>query len=114
MLSKCPMCRGPIKVREVIDLTTEDMEDTTPFSCDNLFPPPINPVTNEYRVERILEHKVEGNERWFKVKWFGFPLSDATFEPEGNLEGCRDLLNEYLSNTVYFEDMPALEPIGQY
>jgi chromobox protein 5 len=35
----------------------------------------------------------------FYVKWKGYPDSANTWEPLGNLEGCHDILREFLITT---------------
>lgn len=89
------------------------------MSCDDLYPPPVDAEANVYRVERIWGHKLVDGERWFKIKWFGFPWDNSTFEPESNLTDCAEILNEYLTRTVYlketevdYRDMPPLERVA--
>ena len=52
-----------------------------------------------YEVEGILnfqETKVRGRE--YLVKWLGWPMEDATWEPEVHLDHCNELLQEYWEN----------------
>jgi len=37
-----------------------------------------------YLVEKIVGHKLKGNTHLYKVKWAGFPLDEATYEPAEN------------------------------
>ncbi len=83
-----------------IDLThDEDDLSQVSFGCEDLFPPPV--LTTEegdayYRVERILsmERKAEGN--FYLVKWFGYPLEDATIEAESKLMvDCMEALVDF-------------------
>jgi len=46
-----------------------------------------------YYVEEILQHAEEGKELYFRVKWMGFPLSEATWEPASSLP--RALIEAY-------------------
>ena len=50
----------------------------------------------EYGVEKIIGDRVKSNRRYFLVKWEGCPESEASYEPEENLEGCRELVDRYL------------------
>ena len=50
----------------------------------------------EYEVEDILDLRVtrrgRGARREFLVKWRGYSLFDSTWEPEGNLTHCTDIM----------------------
>ena len=60
-------------------------------------PPVILPETNEeeYEVEEILDEKIIRNQPHYLVKWLGYPLHDATWEPLENLKNCQKKLNEF-------------------
>ena len=45
-----------------------------------------------YVVEQILDKKIIGKVLKYKVKWEGFPLQEATWEPLENLGNVDDLL----------------------
>lgn len=49
----------------------------------------------EYEVEYILNHRLVNGLQEYLVKWEGYPHSENTWEPEGNLENCRDLILDY-------------------
>lgn len=38
-----------------------------------------------YEVEAITKMKIEGEKRFFRVKWVGFPSNQNTWEPEQHL-----------------------------
>ena len=83
---------------DVIDLTADDdmdceMEDIT---CDDLFPPAVD-GESEYRVERILNcwQMNETSTHYYLVKWFGYPLSDATWENETALTNCQETVDAW-------------------
>ncbi|KAL1131614.1 hypothetical protein AAG570_011228 [Ranatra chinensis] len=62
-----------------------------------------------YEVENIIEHKEDkGGSFLYKVKWKGWPLSQCTWEPIGNLRGCLETVVEYFHNIVYpgFQQIP--------
>lgn len=48
-----------------------------------------------FYVERILDHKGTGKNRRYLVKWLNFPSSENQWEPESNLIGCEQLLQDY-------------------
>ncbi len=58
-------------------------------------PPPI--IINEeeeYEVEKILDKRKHYGKIQYLIKWKGYPLSEASWEPESNLN-CPDLLKEF-------------------
>jgi transposase InsO family protein len=48
-----------------------------------------------YYVERILDHRGPPSKRQFLVKWLNYPSSDNTWEPQNNLTGCENYLEDY-------------------
>ena len=64
----------------------------------------------EYEVERIVGMK---NDR-FEVKWKGYPESENTLEPLGNLIRCEGKLREYLQdNWLYTRPKEVLKRLRQ-
>jgi hypothetical protein len=68
-------------------------------SCDDLFPPPVDGDC-VYRVEKILDvwqpDEDEPARLQYLVKWFGYPLSAATWQWEWELSEARDAINDFL------------------
>ena len=61
----------------------------------NQEPPPI--IVNdeeEYEVEQILDKRKHYGKTQYLIKWKGYPLSEASWEPEENLN-CPELLEEF-------------------
>ena len=61
-------------------------------------PPPI--IVNEeeeYEVEKILDKRKHYGKIQYLIKWKGYPLSEASWEPENYLN-CPDLLEEFNKN----------------
>ena len=61
-------------------------------------PPPAITIDKheEYEVEEILDTKTIRGKRYFLIKWKGYPLHEATWEPISNLTHCREMLKEFL------------------
>ena len=57
-------------------------------------PPWVVDEDEEYVVE--VEDKGEGAQRRYLVLWAGYPLTEATWEPESHLEHAPDVLADYL------------------
>jgi hypothetical protein len=76
-----------------------------PFKFKNFHPGPIEIPEDEvssgerYEVEGILEHKdTAARGREYRVKWLGWSLQDATWEPPQHLDECDEILAKYLRN----------------
>ena len=68
-------------------------------SDDLVKPPPI--IVNdseEYEVEKILDSKLFRGKPRYLVKWKGYDLYDATWEPAENLRNATEALHDYLTN----------------
>ena len=61
-------------------------------------PPPPELVEGHlaYDVEAIIRHKGTGSRRRYLVVWKGYPLTEATWEPEAHLLHANEILAEYL------------------
>jgi len=63
-------------------------------------PPPLffTDKQAEYEVEAIVNHRGQGKNRRYEVKWVGYPSSDNTWEPLANLQrpGVRALVDAYV------------------
>ena len=49
----------------------------------------------ELEVERIADHRTARGRREFLIHWKGYPVWEATWEPERNLGNCQDLLRKF-------------------
>ena len=60
--------------------------------------PPLELVEGEleYEVEAIARHRGKGARRRYLVIWKGYPLSEATWEPESHLLHAPEILADYL------------------
>ena len=59
-------------------------------------PPVIVEGVEEYEVESILRHKGRASKRRYLVLWKGYPLTEASWEPESNLRNAPEVLEDYL------------------
>ena len=50
----------------------------------------------EYEVEAILRHKGKGARRLYLVMWKGYPITEASWEPESHLCNAPLILEDYL------------------
>ena len=58
-------------------------------------PPVIVDGEEEYEVEAILRHKGQNARRLYQVLWKGYPITEASWEPESNLQNAPDFLEDY-------------------
>ena len=59
-------------------------------------PPVLVDGELEYEVEAILRHRGKGARRQYLILWKGYPLTEATWEPEEHLLNAPDILADYL------------------
>ncbi len=48
----------------------------------------------EYKVERILDKKIVGGKVFYFIKWFGYDIREATWEPTENLN-CPKKIDDF-------------------
>ena len=65
---------------------------------------PPSPVVvdgeEEFEVEAILRHKGSGARRLYWVLWKGYPITEASWEPELHLRNAPQILEEYLCHVA--------------
>ena len=49
----------------------------------------------KYTVECLLARRDRGGDREYKVKWEGYPESEATWATLSELGGCKKLMNAF-------------------
>jgi len=89
-----------MKIHPVFHISLIKQHRTTDEFEREIPPPPI--ITNEnendeYEVENILDMKTKHKKKYYLVKWKGYPLYDATWEPESNLTNCHEILQKFLN-----------------
>ena len=50
----------------------------------------------EYEVEAILRHKGKGARRLYLLMWKGYPITEASWEPESHPQNAPLILGDYL------------------
>ena len=58
-------------------------------------PPELLDGEEVYEVETILNHRKRGRGYQYFVKWRGYPISDASWEPEYSFSDDGDILTRY-------------------
>ena len=48
-----------------------------------------------YNIEAILKHRKRGQGYQYYVKWEGYPITEASWEPEGSFSNDSDILSQY-------------------
>lgn len=83
-----------------------DVEDLSP-------PRKRSKVTKqkEYIIEKILNFKYVDATEYFFVKWQGYPNSENTWEPIGNLDNCPKVLTKFLcrQEEKYFDEFEKIK-----
>ena len=62
--------------------------------------PPPSPIVVDgeegFEVEAILRHKGTGAQRLYQVLWKGYPITEASWEPESHLRNAPQIFEDYL------------------
>ena len=98
-----PKQEGPFTITEVLGLVTYKLQLLKTWQIHNVFhttllhpykensvhggnfaepPPELVEGEEVYEVETILNHRKQGQGYQYFVKWRGYPISDASWEPE--------------------------------
>jgi hypothetical protein len=88
-----------MRIHPVFHVSKLEPVPADPFQRDAPPPPPAPVVLEDepqYEVEEILDHRKRKGRLQFLVKWLGYPLDDARWEPRAHLEPhAAELLREY-------------------
>jgi transposase InsO family protein len=73
-------------------------------------PPPVPTADiqeDNYEVESVKDNKVIRGTNYYLVKWLGWPESDNQWVKESDMEGSKELIDEYLAT---LQDIPVPPP----
>ena len=111
-----PKREGPFEIEDVLGPLTYRLKLPESWRIHNVFhatllrpyreneiygenyhrpPPDIEEGEEVYEVEAILKHRRRGRGYEYFVKWAGYPITEASWEPKQSFSGAVDLLNEY-------------------
>jgi hypothetical protein len=111
-----PKREGPFKVEEVLGPVTYRLKLPTTWKIHNVFHamllkpyietevqgenfsrpiPDILDGEEVYNMETILKHRKRGRSYQYLIKWKGYPISEALWEPETTFSDDGNLLSTY-------------------
>ena len=111
-----PKREGPFEIEEVLGPVTYRLKLPITWRIHNVFhaillkpyqenevygenfaTPPPDIVNGEevYQVETILKHRRRGQGYQYLIKWEGYPITEASWEPESAFSDDGDLLDKY-------------------
>ena len=111
-----PKREGPFTITEVLGPVTYRLKLPTTWRIHDVFhatllrpykeneiygqnftepPPELLEGEEVYEVETILNHRKRGQGYQYYVKWRGYPISDASWEPEHFFSDDGDTLSRY-------------------
>src|SRR5271170_1027060 len=111
-----PKREGPFEIEEVLGPVTYRLKLPDTWRIHNVFhavllrpyienevygenftlpPPTIKDGEEVYDVETILRHRKRGRGYQYLVKWTGYPIEEATWEPEDSFSDDGDTLDAY-------------------
>ena len=111
-----PKREGPFDITEVLGPVTYRLRLPTSWRIHDVFhatllrpykentvygqnftepPPELVEGEEVYEVETILSHRKRGRGYQYYVKWRGYPISDASWEPEHSFSDDGNTLNQY-------------------
>ena len=111
-----PKREGPFTITEVLGLVTYQLDLPKTWRIHNVFnaillrrykenevygqnftkpPPDLSEGEEVYKVETILNHRKRGRGYQYYVKWWGYPISDASWEPEHVFSDDGNMLTQY-------------------
>jgi hypothetical protein len=111
-----PRREGPFKITKVIGPVTYQLELPRAWRIHNVFhatllrqyketevyganfprpTPELIKGEEVYEIEHILRHRRRGRDYQYYVKWKGYPISEASWEPEDSFSDDGDILTLY-------------------
>jgi hypothetical protein len=98
-----------LKIHPVFHVSVLKPYQETPSDFDRPVPPPAVLIQyteqEEYEVDLILDKRIICKKTQYLIKWLGYPLHDATWEPVENLTNALEKLQEFESmRTLNFKE----------
>ena len=111
-----PKREGPFEIEEVMGPVTYRLKLPREWKVHNVFhatllkpyvetetygenytrlPPDLLEEQEVYEVETIVKHRKRGKGYQYFIKWKGYPIEEATWEPETNISKDGDMLTRY-------------------
>ena len=111
-----PKREGPFEIEEVLGPVTYQLKLPESWKIHKVFhatllrpykeneiygekyiwpPPDIEDGEEVYEVEQILKHRKRGRGYEYLVKWVGYPITEASWEPKSSFTGAAEILREY-------------------
>ena len=111
-----PKWEGPFEIKEVLGLVTYQLKLPESWKIHKVFhatllcpykenevygenyPWPLPDIENGeevYEVEQVLKHRRRGRGYEYRVKWAGYPITEALWEPKSSFTGAVEILQEY-------------------
>ena len=122
-----PKRKGPFEIEEVLGPVTYWLKIPNTWKIHNVFhavllkpyqendiygknflAPPLEIINGEevYQIETILKHRKRGWGYQYLIKWEGYPISEALWEPESSFSKDRDLLDLYKKQHLIWRSSP--------
>jgi hypothetical protein len=98
-----------LKIHPVFHVSVLKPYQETSSDFDRPVPPPAVLIQDteqeEYEVDLILDKRIIRKKTQYLIKWLGYPLHDATWEPVENLTNALEKLQEFESmRTLNFKE----------
>lgn len=101
--AKTTICYGDENAEGSSD---DEEEEVIPKKKQRGVKPVAAEKTDNYEVEKIVDDKVESGNRFYLVKWRGYPSSQNTWQAKSTLS-CPELLKEYNKRTAPATSTPS-------
>ena len=91
---------GPPSEEDIQNNDTTDNSNDIEFEAESIIGCRLihfTETTGKQTIAQQLDISIDPNDFEFLIKWKGYPLHDATWEPYNNLKNSPILLNDYIT-----------------